>query len=146
MARSFQFLDHIALADSAFEAKGDSVSELFIASAQALIEVMVNPLTVSTNCRHSITLTQAQLSDLLFEWLLIIVYLKDAEALIFHEVQANVWQDEKTHCWQLDGLLVGDIIKPAQQELRADIKAVTKHMFEVKKESGWWISRVVLDI
>ena len=146
MARSFRFLEHVALADSAFEARGDSVSELFVASAHALIEVMVDPVTVSTNWKRDLTLTQPQVSDLLFEWLLAIVFLKDAEAVIFHEAQAKVWQDEDQQSWQLQGLLIGDAIDPSRQELGADVKAVTKHLFEVKEESGWWIARVVLDI
>ena len=47
MTSSFRFLEDIALADSAFEARGSTPSELFAAAGRAVIEAMVDPRTVS---------------------------------------------------------------------------------------------------
>ena len=55
MTSSFRFLEDIALADSAFEARGSTPSELFVASGRAVIEVMVDPQMVSARLTKSIT-------------------------------------------------------------------------------------------
>ena len=62
------FRDEIVLGDLAFEATGDSVSELFAAAALAVIEAMVDPLSVETSWTQEVRLSEAEIEDLLFEW------------------------------------------------------------------------------
>ena len=146
MTEEFRFLEDIALADSAFEASGDSPSELFQAAAQAVIETMVDPATVSPSKTQTIEREDADLATLLFDWLADIVYLKDAQGLVFREASAAVRHDPVQVVWQLQGILTGEPIDQTRHELRADVKAVTKHLYEVRQEGGRWIARVVLDI
>ncbi|MGH7208835.1 MAG: archease [Nitrospiraceae bacterium] len=150
MTREFRFLEEVALADSAFEARGDSPSELFVAAAEAVIETMVNPETVSAGWRREITHQAPDLASLLFDWLSDIVYLKDAEGVVFREATAVVTEDRPHGGWKLRGALTGELIDPARHELRADVKAVTKHLYEVRRdgdrEGERWTARVVLDI
>ncbi|MDA0739899.1 MAG: hypothetical protein O3A59_13355, partial [Nitrospirae bacterium] len=54
------------------------------------------------------------------EWLSIFVFLKDAEAVVFHDVLAEVWQDPDAQTWHVHGEIVGDTISATSQELRAD--------------------------
>ncbi len=146
MTADFSFLEDIALADSAFDASGDSPSELFQAAAQAVIETMVNPATVSASKTHTIARKDSDLASLLFDWLSDIVYLKDAQALVFREASAAVRHDPAQDSWQLQGTLTGEPIDQTRHELRADVKAVTKHLYEVRQDGGRWTARVVLDI
>ncbi len=146
MGKGFRFLEDIALADLAFDAWGASPSELFIEAGGALLEAMVNPRTVGTQWNHEVQLVQPTLQDLLFEWLSTFVFLKDAEAVLFHDIQAEVWQDTGTQTWHVRGMIVGDSIDGTTQELRADVKAVTKHLYEVHTEPGHYRARVVLDV
>ncbi len=146
MTGEFRFLEDIALADCAFEASGESPSELFQAAAQAVIETMVNPATVSASKTQTIERKDSDLATLLFDWLTDIVYLKDAQALVFREATAVVRQDPALGDWQLQGTLIGEPIDQSRHELRADVKAVTKHLYEVQQEGGRWVARVVLDI
>jgi len=146
MVKGFRFLEDIALADLAFDAWGESPSELFIEAGGALVEAMVNPLTVGTQWTHEVRLVEPTLHDLLFEWLSTFVFLKDAEAVLFHDVPAEVWQDAEAKTWHVCGTLVGDSIDGATQELRADVKAITKHLYEVHAEPGHYRARVVLDV
>ena len=37
-------------------------------------------------------------------------------------------------------------VDPGTQELRSDVKGVTKHLYEVSEGSGAWRARVVLDV
>ncbi len=146
MGKAYWFRDEIALGDIAFEATGDSVSELFVAAALAVIETMVEPLTVGTNWTQAVQLSEVEVEELLFEWLNVIVFVKDAEGVVFYDARATVTHDSDKNLWHLDATLIGDRIDATQQELRADVKAVTKHLYEVKHKEGAWHARVVLDV
>ncbi|RMH07904.1 MAG: archease [Nitrospirae bacterium] len=146
MAGSFRYLEDIAFADAAFEAWGESLSELFEGSARAVIELMVNPLTVAPTRTYVVELTHAEVGELLFDWLSYIVMLKDTDACVFHTASAEVSRSHATSQWSLRGTLDGEPIDHTRHELRSDVKAVTKHCFEVKQVSGRWIAKVVVDI
>lgn len=144
MTHQYRVLDDVALADTAFEATGDSPTELFLAAGQALIETLADPQRVQPVWTRSIEHRARDLGDLLFIWLSDMVYLKDAEGLVFREAQALVSKERGT--WILHGALSGEPIDPVRHELRADVKAVTKHLYNVRQEAGRWIARVVLDV
>lgn len=146
MTSTFRFLEDIALADSAFEARGDTPSGLFTAAAQAVIETMVDPQTVAPTLTKSITRHGPSLEDLLFDWLADIVYLKDAEGLVFRDAACRVDKDGARGDWQMNAVLTGEPINPGRHELRADVKAITKHRYEVRQDGSGWIATVVMDI
>jgi SHS2 domain-containing protein len=141
----YRMLEDVALADCAFEAWGLTPAELCLASARAVIETMVNPATVGSSWRHHIERRGGDLADLLFDWLSEIVFLKDAEGVVFHEATVDVTRTGEG-AWLLRGHLTGEPINPARHELRADVKAVTKHLYDVVETNGRWAARVVLDI
>lgn len=134
------------MADIAFEAVGDSPSELFVAAAQAVMEILADPTTVSTTWHRTIDQEDEELGDLLFDWLSEMVYLKDAEGVVFNRVTAAVHHDPARRCWHLHGEFVGETIDPKRHVLRSDVKAVTKHQYEIHEGGGEWKARVVLDI
>jgi SHS2 domain-containing protein len=145
MSHQYRVLDDVALADAAFEATGDSPSELFLAAAQAVIETMVDPTTVAPSWQRAFERQGADLPSLLFDWLSDIVYLKDAEGVVFREATAEVTQTDAAG-WRLCGKLAGEPIDQTRHVLRSDVKAVTKHLYDVRHENGHWFARVVLDI
>jgi SHS2 domain-containing protein len=146
MTSAFRFLEDIALADSAFEARGTTPSELFTASAQALIETLADPATVAPAVSRSFTRHDRQLPDLLFDWLADLVFLKDAEGMVFHDAACTVTEDRAKGEWRLTGTVTGEPIDPRRHDLRADVKAVTKHRYAVRQGKGDWVATVVLDI
>lgn len=146
MTARFRMLEDVALADAAFEASGDSPSELCLAAAQALIETMVDPNSVRPTWSRTVMLHAAEFADLLFDWLAELVYLKDAEAVVFSRVCPTVSESRGGEEWSLTATVSGAPIDPEHQELRADVKAVTKHLYEVRRDGPQWTARVVLDI
>lgn len=144
MAHAFTFLEDIALADAAFEASGDSPAELFIAAAQAVVETMVAPGTVSASASYAWSGRGPDLDALLFDWLSHMVFLKDAQSVMFRDAAATVTRTGDG--WAVQGTLHGEPIDPSRHELRADVKAVTKHLFQVRQDGGRWRAQVVLDI
>jgi SHS2 domain-containing protein len=146
MPPSFRILEDIAVADVAFEAIGDTPSELCVAAAQAVMEMLANPVMISKIWYRTIDLEDEQFADLLFDWLSEMVYLKDAEGVVFCQATAAVIHEPHRNHWRLHGELIGEAIDSTRHELHSDVKAVTKHLYEVYETGGRWKARVVLDI
>lgn len=146
MAAHYTILEDVALADAAFEAWGDTPSELFAASAEAVIETMVDRATVGTVWTREVVLGGSDPAALLFDWLSELVYLKDAEGVVFHDVRVDVRHERSDPVWRLRATLIGEAIDPTKHELRADVKAITKHLYAVGQRDGRWTARVVMDI
>ena len=144
MAWSFRFLEEIALADIAFEAEGESVEEVFRGATQALLECMANPATVSGGWERAIGRSDVDPSALLFDWLSEVVYWKDAAGVVFQEAPLTLTQEGDV--WLLRARLVGAQVDQQTQELHADVKGVTKHLYELKQTGACWKVRVVLDV
>lgn len=144
MAWTFRFLEEIAPADIAFEAEGESVEEVFRGATQAILESMANPSTVSGEWERAIEQSDVDLSILLFDWLSEVVYWKDAEGVVFREAPLTLaWEGD---VWLLHARLIGAPVDHQTQELHADVKGVTKHLYELKQTSSGWKVRVVLDV
>jgi SHS2 domain-containing protein len=144
MAWTFRFLEEIAMADVAFEAEGESVEEVFRGATQALLESMANPVTVRGGWERAIERRDEDLSELLFDWLSEIVYWKDAAGVVFREAPLTLTQEGGA--WLLRAKLIGAPVDQQTQELHADVKGVTKHLYRVGQEGERWKALVVLDI
>ena len=144
MAWTFRFLEEIALADIAFEAEGESVEEVCRGATQALLESMANPATVSGGWERVIERSDADPSMLLFDWLSEVVYWKDAAGVVFREAPLTLTREGDV--WLLRAHLIGAPVDQQAQELHADVKGVTKHLYELKQTGSCWKVRVVLDI
>ncbi len=146
MPGTFRFLDEIAMADMAFDAEGDSLPALFDAATQALIHSLADPDSVASTWRRTLDLEEPDIETLLFEWLGRLVYLKDAEGVVFRRASLTLTQAPDRSVWRLHAELTGAPVDPATQELRSDVKGVTKHLYAVTQEGTRWKARVVLDV
>lgn len=140
--RSHRFLEDIAIADTAFEARGETPEELLLAAADALIATIADPATIQPRRECAVQLTEPDLSELLFAWLSEIVFLKDAETMVFCDADVTIREGTS---WELSGHVRGDSVQ-GDQLLGSDVKAVTKHMYDVSHDGNQWVARVVLDI
>ncbi len=138
---SFKYIEGIALAEAAFEAKGKDLKELFTSCADAFIDTSANPKTIKSSKKIDISVKADDIEKLLYEFLEELVFLKDSEEIVFNKV--NISQiNEKS----LKATAIGDKISPDKQELRADVKAITMHKFKVEKTKDGWKAMVVMDI
>jgi SHS2 domain-containing protein len=145
MAHTFRFLDDIAMADLAFEASGESLHDVFQGATDAVIHAMADPQTVGTVWQQAIEREEGDPASLLFDWLSDLVYWKDAAGVVFHRSEVRLAQ-RNDGMWTLHGAVYGEPVKAAKQELRADIKGVTKHLYRLAHEEKGWTVRVVLDV
>ncbi len=138
----FKFLEHTA--DIMFEAYGKSLDELFENAAMAVSESMIKTKDVKPKTVRIVKLQNVKVEMLLFDFLSELLYLKDAEQLVFSEFKVNVYEAKGNFSLQAE--LKGDKLNMKTQEFRSDVKAITLHLFEVKKEKAGWTARVIVDI
>lgn len=139
----YTYLEDVAIADLAFRAESDSLEGLFEEAARAVMEAMANTQTLEPKGTRSICVNADNVEDLLYKFLSEIVFLKDAEAILFKNIKVKIARDGE---YTLTAEGEYDYIDPGRQELRMDVKAVTYHMFRVVEEKGRWTCTVVVDI
>lgn len=140
---TFRYLEDVALADIAFEAEGESLGALFEACALATTAVMADPATVRPATARRVHLDAESLEALLYDWLSEILWLKDAEGLLFGRFAVQVAEGPRP---RLEATLWGEPLGSGAVALRSDVKAVTYHLFALERAQGGWRARVVLDI
>ena len=141
--KKYKFLEDVAIADIAYEAYGKDLNELFENSALAIFELSANLETVEAKQKIEFELENDKIDNLLFDFLSEILFLKDSKYMVFKKVRVFIKEGKPN---KLKVFLEGDTINPQKQQLENDIKAVTMHMFEVKKEKNQWKATVVVDI
>ena len=133
------------MADVAFEAWGGSVEEVFIAAADATMNVMVEDLdTIGRALELTIQLEHDQLDLLLFNFLNELIFLKDARQLLLRVESLSIkTADSKS---SLKGVVYGEGLDPQKHPLSVDVKAVTLHHFSLQQTDAGWEAFVILDI
>lgn len=139
---TFRFLPDVALADVAFEAESDTTGGLFESCALALTDIMVDPKTLRAAEVREFSLDSGDLDRLLYDFLTELIIAKDVDSLLFKEFSVKV--DPKGGA--LTAVAKGEPIDRQRHVLRNDVKAVTMHLFGVKRKGDGWTATVVLDI
>ena len=81
-AMPYEYSTDIAISDVAFHAWGDGMDELFVAAADATLNVMVEDLrSIEDRVRYPIELKEPSDEMLLFNFLQELIFLEDAEQL-----------------------------------------------------------------
>ncbi len=141
----YTYLDDIAIADAAFEARGRDLPSLFAAAAEATMKLMVDPPGLIENgVERRLSLADEELDMLLFQFLQELIYYKDAEDLLL--LASDVEISEKNGQYHLEASAWGERRDPERHKLNVDVKAVTLHRFKVEKIDEGWRATVVLDI
>ncbi len=141
----YRFLEDVAIADVAFEARGKTLAELFTNAALAVTNTMVKDVkTVDRIVAKNVELEADSLEMLLYRFLQELVFFKDAELLLFSGYDVGVIREIGK--WRLKAVLRGEELSPEKHELAADVKAVSLHNFKVQKMAKKWRAEVILDV
>lgn len=139
---TYRFLEDVAIADAAFQAEAESLEELFALCAQAAFDVMADTKTIEPKSKEAVELAGENLDELLFDWLAELIYLKDLKSMLFSKFDIDI---QKKNGYSLKASIWGEPADQKKHRVRVDVKAVTYHLLEVKKEDNKWTARVVLD-
>jgi len=142
---TYRFLEDVALADVAFEAEGRTIEEMFASAGLAVTATMVKDIqSVETTEKTKILAENADLEKLLHDFLQEIIFYKDAELRLFSRYDVKI---EKTaYGYRLLADAFGERLDVSKHELLVDVKAVSWHLFRVKREKNQWKAFVILDV
>ncbi len=142
MKPSYQFIEHTA--DILFKAKAEHLGQLFEQCALAVQQIQVEVKTVLPKVTKVINLTSKSIERLLFDFLNELLFYKDSEQLLFSRFEVKIIENKiglKLTC-----LAFGEKLNPQKHGLKVDAKAITMHLFEVKKMAAGWQATVLVDI
>ena len=141
----YRYLEDITIADTAFEAEGKTLDELFNSAALATTNVMVRNLeSVKASVEREVAIQAEDLEQLLYKFLQEIIYYKDAQLLLFSRYDVKVESSEGQYI--VNARFYGEKLDMKKHDLIVDVKAVTMHRFEVKQIPNGWRAVAVLDI
>ena len=144
----FEYLEHTA--DVKFRARGRSLEETFENAALAMLGAMIDPATVKAEETWTVDIESDSLETLLYEWLSEVLYLFEVELAVFSRFEVALERCEGS--WRLSGQIGGERVDLERHFFETEVKAVTLHQFEIKKEEGEeggeeiWTAQVVLDV
>jgi len=140
--KEFEILEHTA--DIGIAAYGKTKREVFINAAKGMYNIITEDKRgFNENFSHSIKLRAENLEGLLVVWLSELLYLSETKLVVF-----NRFEIEELSDYQLTGKVFGKRIDQSGHKIKREIKAVTYHRLEIKKdnESGLWRAQVIFDI
>lgn len=141
----YRYLPDIAIADVAFEAWADTLEGLFLAAADATMNVMVGDLaTIADRETRWLQAEETEVDMLLFQLLQELIFFKDAERLLLRIKDIEIRQLEGRYTLKAEAR--GEELDPVRHDLVVDVKAVTLHRFCVEQAARGWEATVILDI
>ncbi|MBI4448469.1 archease [Candidatus Woesearchaeota archaeon] len=141
----FRFLPKTATADVAFKAFGSSPAMLITNAALAVESVMVDLRTIKPDRVITKDFDAPSLEKLVFNVLDELVFLKDAEQFLASKIKVKVRKQTDKNIKAVVEL-EGQKISQKTMTLHNDVKAVTYHMFEVKKTKNGYEATVLVDV
>ena len=138
--KPYEYFEHTA--DVKFRAYGKTPDEMLSNAALALFNSMINTATVQPKETWKVKLSSQDLEQLAYDWLSELIFLFETEFAVFSIFDVKLQQNSD---WRLEAAIGGEKIDPSRHAFDNEVKAVTLHQFEVKKNDLWCI-QVVLDV
>lgn len=143
MRRKFEFLEHVA--DAYIAAYGQSIQEAFENAALAMFEVMTDTGKVVSRVEDEVVIEEYDQKALLYSWLEQLLLKFELEGRLYSRFQVTELQETKKG-WRLCAVVSGEQFDPSKHESKVEIKAVTYHQMEIRREGDGYVLRFILDL
>ena len=136
----YEHFDHTA--DLGLRIRAASLEELFMEAARALIDALVAQRgSIRPSDQRVIRLEADERTDLLHDWLAELLYLFEAERMLFNRFDVSLLPGK------LEATVWGEPFDPARHEIEQEIKAVTYHGLKIESATdGGWLAEVIVDL
>lgn len=131
-------------ADLGVEAMGKSLEEVFKEGAKGLYNIMVDIDKVDKKEKIEFEVTGEDLEELLYNFLNELLFYTDVEGIVFNDFDIKIERDDSGY--RLKCTAYGEKIDKEKHNIKEEVKAVTYHKMEVKKENGKWKVRYIVDL
>jgi len=138
MERDFDIVEHTS--DIGIIAYGTDIGRAFINAARALFSIITDPAGIWETDYRDIEVTAEDREDLLVEWLNELIYLFDAEQMLFSKFVITYLTDT-----QMVARCYGEKIDTARHALKTGVKAATYHMLKIEKDDVFRV-QVLFDV
>jgi protein archease len=135
--KQYELIEHTA--DVGVKAYGKTVAEAFEHAAEAMFDIITDESTIDSIGEYDIQLESPDLEQLLVDWLSKLLFLNDAEDLVFGKFQVTIDAN------RLSARVFGEKYNKKKHKMGVEIKAVTYHMVKVNEKDPIF-AQVLFDI
>jgi SHS2 domain-containing protein len=139
----YEFLEHEA--DIGVRASGDCWECAFKAGAVGLLEVMADPSAVKGTAERKVSLSAGDVGALFVSWLNEILYLRDAEEMLFSSCEISIARRSGDEL-ELRAALKGEKLDPKRHGLKTEVKAATYSGLRYEEAGGRCAVQCLLDL
>ena len=136
---TYKIIDHTA--DFGLHVFGADPQDLFATAARAMFELITDPQTVKTAQSLTVTVRGSDWPDLMVNWLRELLYLCNGRELIVGAIDIQQVCEKK-----ITAIIAADRFDPQRHPVQSEIKAVTYHQIQVKRESTGWEAKIIFDV
>lgn len=137
--RAFETFDHTA--DAGIVAYGVNMRQLFTNAAMGLFNLVADTSSIEHKLERQVEIQDSDSENLLVAWLNELIYLFDAEQLLFSDFEI---ESLSGNC--LKATCFGEKFDPAKHRLKTGVKAATYHMLKITTDSNGYRTRIIFDI
>ena len=140
MNKDFEVIEHTA--DIGIRAYGIDLSKAFTNAARGMFSLITDLAKVNEVLYRDVEITAPDREILLVKWLNELVYLFDAELILFTRFHIGTLTDTgfQARCY-------GEKVDKSRHELKRGIKSATYHMLKVEKKNDYdYQVQVLFDI
>jgi SHS2 domain-containing protein len=135
--KHYDIIEHTA--DVGVKAYGKTVAEAFEHAAVAMFDIITDESRIDSIGEYDIVLEAPDREQLLVDWLSKLLYLNDAENLVFGRFEVSI-----TGC-RISARVFGEKYDTKKHKMGVEIKAVTYHMVQVNEKDPVFV-QVLFDI
>ncbi len=136
-----ELIDHTA--DVGLRLRADDLNDLFRTAAEAVFDYIVtNRDEVRAESADAIVLEADSPGDLLVSWLNELIFLCETRHRLYNRFDVQVLDDGK----RLEAQVWGERMDADRHILDHEVKAVTRHEFDLHQQDGRWVATLILDI
>jgi SHS2 domain-containing protein len=135
--KQYELIEHTA--DVGVKAYGKTVAEAFEHVAEGMFDIITDESTIDPVGQYDIRLEAPDLEQLLVDWLSQLLFLNDAQNLVFGKFQVTLTGN------RLSAQVFGEKYDTKKHRMGAEIKAVTYHMLQVSEKDPIF-AQVLFDI
>ena len=137
--KRFEILDHTA--DIGIVVYGENLKALFENAGEAFFRLITDLRKVRRRVEKRVNIGGESLDRLMVDWLSELLYLHDVENLLFKGFEVDSVGQEG-----LRATVKGESFREGVHVIKTEVKAVTYHQIEVRREKEGWRAQVILDL
>jgi len=137
--KAFEITDHTA--DVGIIAYGADIKQLFSNAALALFSLITEVGSINEKLRRHVEIVSEDKDSLLVEWLNELIYLFDAEHVLFRRFDIESLTNN-----QLKATCYGEDFDPLKHKIRTEVKAATYHMLKINRNNRGYEVQILFDV